>query len=70
MIFVGAQSINSRAILANKKIYTHDFFFFFFLGGGGTCPQAPRSYAPDVITKFSHPHTLGDCVVRRPRPTY
>ena len=32
LIFVGAQSINSRAILANEKIYMHDFFF---VGGGG-----------------------------------
>ena len=42
MIFVGAQSINSRAILAIKNIYMHDF-----VGGGGAhAPQAPHSYAP------------------------
>ena len=33
MIFVGAQSINSRAILANEKIYTH---YFLWGAPGGT----------------------------------
>ena len=36
MIFVGAQSINSRAILANLKLYTHDFCGGHLGGGGGT----------------------------------
>ena len=45
MIFVGAQSINSRAILANKKKY---ICMIFVGGGGGTCPPGPppHSYAP------------------------
>ena len=52
LIFVGAQSINSRAILANEKMYMHDFFF---VGGGGghVPPQAPRSYAPAFNPRLS-----------------
>ena len=45
--FVGAQSIYTRAILANKKIYMHDFFCGGHLGGTENLWGArPRSYAP------------------------
>ena len=52
MIFVGAQSINTRTILANTKIYMHDFLF----GGGhlgGHVPPPLRSYAPACSPKLS-----------------
>ena len=44
MIFVGAQSINTRAMLANKNIYLHDFFLWGHLGALRICapPPPPR----------------------------
>ena len=70
--FCGGAKYYARAILANKKIYTHDFFC-----GGGTenlwghvPPRPPRSYAPgyqlillcicfkDVKTPVSHLHHI------------
>ena len=52
--FVGKQSIYTRAILANSKIYMHDFLCggeggtenFVWGGGGARAPPPPRSYAP------------------------
>ena len=44
MIFVGAQSIYTRAILANEK---YGFMIFFLVGAlGGTCPPGPPVATP------------------------
>ena len=69
MTFVGAQSINTRAILGNENIYMHDFFFLggapggapIICGGGGTCPQVPPPVATPLCVS-----TIPNIVRREP----
>ena len=55
MIFVGAQSIYTRALLANEKICMHDFFCGGHLGGTENLWGA-RPPPPPVATPLDSNH--------------